>query len=242
VFRVGIYGSNGYLGKSICASYPKTLKIDRNALVDSELDVIIDCSFPNGNEKQSVTAKYLDLIHRRAQYYKSLNIRYIYLGSYSSIHPLKNKYGRVKYRAEQLVLEQNGIIVKLGLVVNSNNPGGRYFELTKILKKMPILVLPHERTFEIFVDREHEVIQSLSTWNQLKPASTYLLKTTKKSSLGIVAGDALPTKSTFSLGPISSYLLEKVVRSLPSDFLGALKGISVKRSLDFNYIVLMNDS
>jgi hypothetical protein len=242
MYRVGIYGFNGYLGNSILANYPNTLKIDRDVLVDSELDVVIDCSFPNGSQKQSVTGKYLDLIHRRAHFYKTIDIRYIYLGSYSSIQPLKNRYGRVKYQAEQLVLEQNGIIVKLGLVVNRENPGGRYSELTKILQKMPILVIPHDSTFEIFVDREHEVIQSLSSWNKLKPASTYILKTTKKSSLGIVAKDALPKKSSFSLGPIPSNLFEQVVRYLPTDFLGPLKGISVKKILDFDYLEMIKDS
>jgi predicted transcriptional regulator with HTH domain len=241
MYKVGVYGWNGYLGNSICANYPKTLKIDRASLIDSGMDVVIDCSFPVGKLKKSVTARYLELIHQRACYYKLLNIKYIYLGSYSSIQPVKNDYGRVKFLAEQLVLQENGIVVKLGLVVNSKNPGGRYFELVKILKKVPVLVLPHKSTFEIFIDREYEVIQSLSTWNELNPASTYLLETTKKCSLGIVAQNALPTKLNYSLGPFSSHLLEQAVRFLPSDVLGPIKGISVKRSLDFRYLEVIND-
>ena len=241
MYRLGVYGWHGYLGNSICTSYPDVLKIERYSLVDSDFDVVIDCSFPSGKLKKTTAARYLDLIHQRANFYKTQNVKYIYLGSYSSIKPLKNNYGKVKFLAERLVLESSGIVIKLGLVVNSKNPGGRYSELTRILKTIPVLVLPHESTFEIFVDREHDVIQSISYWDRLSPSNTYLLKTTEKCSLGVVAKCALPTKSIFSLDPILSNFLEQVVRFLPTDFFSPLKGISVKRNLDFRYLEVIND-
>jgi len=239
--KVGVYGWNGYLGKSICTRYPAYRKLERFSLLSDSLDLVIDCSFPNGNLKKSEVTQYLKLISERVSFYKSKSVNYLYLGSYSSIKPINNSYGKIKCIAEQIVLEHGGTVVKLGLVINTENPGGRFSELVRILHKLPILVTPHEKTFEIFIDNEFEIIESVQNWQDLQTSCTYLLKTCKRSNLGTVARNASPGKPALRLNLVFSKALEYLVRFSPTDLLGPLKGISVKRNLNSDILEIAND-
>lgn len=239
--KVGVYGWNGYLGRSICSRYPAYLKLDRFSLLSEDLEMVIDCSFPNGNLKKSEATQYLKLISERVSFYESKGVSYIYLGSYSSIKPINNSYGRIKSMAEQIVLEHGGAVVKLGLIVNNDNPGGRYSELVQILKKLPVLVVPHGKTFEIFTDSEYEVVESVQSWRNLHFPGTYHLKTVKRSNLGTVARKAYPGKRVLHLNLVFSIVLEYLVRFSPTDLLGPLKGISVKRNLNSDILEIAND-
>lgn len=239
--KIGVYGGNGYLGKSICSHYPAYRKLDRFSLLSEKLNMVIDCSFPNGNLKKSEVTQYMKLISERVSFYQSNGVNYIYIGSYSSIKPINNSYGKIKYMAEQIVLERGGAVVKLGLIVNNDNPGGRYSELVRILKKFPVLIVPHGKTFEIFTDSEYEVVKSVRSWSNLDFPGTYLLKTVKRNNLGTVARDAYPGKPVLRLNLVFSIVLEYLVRFSPTDLLGPLKGISVKRNLNSDILEIAND-
>ena len=147
--KVGILGSRGYLGSLIteeCASRSKeffALPRELNGELLEELNpkIIFDASFPRNYQKKEVRFRYLTILEKNILIAANLKIPYYYLGSYSSLSPIRSIYAETKMKAEEIILKELGGIIRLGLVIDKHLPGGRFAELGRIAKKIPINII-----------------------------------------------------------------------------------------------------
>jgi hypothetical protein len=239
--RIGIYGSTGYLGKCLLENLFSSTGIPRLEFVS--YPIIIDCSFPSQESEKVILIEYLDLIQKRAQFYSLNSIKYVYLGSYSSIDPVISSYGKIKLLAENLVIENGGIVIKLGLVVNPSVPGGRFKELVSVLKKFESLPLPSEESFELYVQEESKFIDELGESDRFESGKIYLLESVEKSSLSALIRKTFPGHRYYLINSFVSNWIERILRICPSSsFLDPLKSLAVKRRIDSKlYCVLPNN-
>ena len=138
---VGVYGS-GYLATQIITQLAtvncSVSSLSRTEKVNDSISVVIDASFPRNYSNYKVFKNYQKLLASRLDDSRRVNAKYIYLGSYSSIGLPKSRYGSAKQKAEMMVLASNHTVLRLGLVIDTNLPGGRYFELQEVMRKIPI--------------------------------------------------------------------------------------------------------
>ena len=80
--------------------------------------------------------------------------KFIFVSSQSSSAHSPTKYGRTKWRLEQLVSSLGGVIVRPGLVYGGDKPGALFSALCSIVKKLPILpvLVPCPRVQPIHID------------------------------------------------------------------------------------------
>lgn len=156
--RIGIVGSNGYLGATLMRNLQKknvhVYPIGREFLKDEtfpELDFIIDSGFPRNIHNKNVKMEYFKNLTSRLEHCSSQNTTYLYFGSLSSHSPATSKYGTAKREAENLVVSMRGRVIRFGLVVDRQEPGGRYLELVKNLRSFPVILVPHPDYFPICV-------------------------------------------------------------------------------------------
>ncbi len=154
--RVGIVGSNGYLGSALKQALGERkieiVKLERDFFVGSslpELDLVIDAGFPRDIYVGEIAIGYYRSLKLRLQYCREFRIQYLYIGSLSSHSPMASKYGTAKKVSEEYVLLYGGKILRAGLIIDSKLPGGRYLELLTILERLPIVILPNSNYFPI---------------------------------------------------------------------------------------------
>jgi hypothetical protein len=150
---IGVFGGNGYLGQQITSAFQAhdlSFVLLEEASTDSDLafiNVIIDCGFPRKIHKKLVRTNYKRQFLKRTDQIQK--IPYIYLGSFSSAEDSLSHYGQVKHFSEKLVIERGGMVLKLGLIISAEKPGGRYLELANIVKFFPLSLIPHSDYFPI---------------------------------------------------------------------------------------------
>jgi hypothetical protein len=140
---IGIYGA-GYLGNYI-HNYLKENGLEcsfleRDELPTSKFDIIIDAGFPRNYQNWNVRKRYKKKLRERTLSAMKQGSFYLYLGSFSSRKLDTSTYGRIKRESEEIVKSLGGRIWRLGLVLDTRNPGGRYKELIEILARFPVNV------------------------------------------------------------------------------------------------------
>ena len=153
---IGLYGGTGYLGQQIISALQARdlnfVLLEEGSSVSNlaSVSAIIDCGFPRKIHKKLVRKNYEKQFFKKIdQMCKIRKIPYVYLGSFSSAETSLSHYGRVKYFAEKLVIDRGGMVLKLGLIVSTDKPGGRFLELAKIMRVIPFSLVPHPDYFPI---------------------------------------------------------------------------------------------
>ena len=233
--KVGIVGSNGYLGRTLITALEgqnlEILPLGRSFLAgDSlpELDFVIDAGFPRDIYKKDVAVEYHKNLKFRLRYCQEFQIMYLYIGSLSSHSPMDSKYGIAKNQAEVSVLLHGGRILRTGLVVDTISPGGRYLELMNILKKLPFLILPDSRYFPIgitkladFMDHARHLILSRDL---VELEQTVVVEWTNLRDLA----KGLIDKKSITLPSIITASICRLLPFLPLGRLDNLKSIAYK--------------
>jgi len=149
--KVAVLGASGYLGGKVCEKVNElglvVIKLGRTLtkedLSQTPPNLIIDAAFPTSKITKEIKFKYLQDLSQNLEIAINNDLRYLYLGSYSS-HPMsRSKYGRLKQQAERMVLLKGANILRVGLVIDPSNPKGRYYQVLRIAKSLPFTpVLP----------------------------------------------------------------------------------------------------
>jgi hypothetical protein len=238
--KIGVYGSTGYLGTLVTKNLANAIPITRCKL--EKYTIILDLSFPNGQTTKKCIKNYLQLIERRSIFCKQNRIQYFYAGSYSSIAPVTSKYGEIKRKAESIVLGNEGSVLKYGLIVNFNKPGGRHKQLINQIENWHLIPLPHEKYFKINATKEQDFLESILMLEKLKAGSEFFLNKTFEISLNQIVRRSLSERKYLNLGTILSYIIKSGVQLLPVRKMDPLKSIAKHKQVpvDTNMIVLEN--
>ena len=157
---IGIIGSNGYLGEALFHILSKNghqiKEIDFQYFDEIDhcsepIDLLIDCGFPRNIHNKKISTRYLAQLEQRLLVSKENGIKYMYVGSLSEDIESNSAYGRVKAISTNLVKKYGGCVIRSGLGVDLEKPGGRYKELLDLHNRIPIKIIPNERFFPIGV-------------------------------------------------------------------------------------------
>jgi hypothetical protein len=177
---------------------------------------------------------YQELIQKRVSICVANSSSYVYIGSISSIPPIRSVYGIRKKRIEDLVLACGGNIVRLGLVVNQAEPGGRYLELVKIANWFPVIPITHESSFQLFITDENDAVKSVfAALRSTDQSHTCVAGGTIEKNLGLVLREiaVMSKKKTFNFGKLTSKALETFLNKCKLDALDSLRSLSVRRTI-----------
>jgi len=177
---------------------------------------------------------YKSLLTRRIDQCNLLGSKYVYIGSISSIPPIVSKYGRRKMEIESMVLEKNQIVIKLGLIISDLNPGGRYLSLINSLRKLPVVPVPHQDTFELYCHELDRLSQIDSFISNLRGGRQYLLDNLVRSNLGREASHIAKHlgKKEIKLSKTISRALEIFIAISPISALDPLKSLTIRRKIE----------
>jgi hypothetical protein len=195
-----------------------------------EVQMFVDASFPVKTYKRRAGARtYVHAIEARVSEAERRGQRYVYLASTSSLPPVYSRYGRVKQRAEDLVKANGGHLVRAGLVVSTEAPGGRLGQLLAISGRLPILPLPHESTFRLYVT---PLAQLLDCVNRCLRTATYqpgdeLVPGTELTCLtALITAHPLASRPSLRLGRQTSRACSALARNVHVGPLDALSSIA----------------
>ncbi len=231
--RIGIVGSNGYLAGELIQIIQREnidiFPLGREFLIQDtfpDLDVVIDSGFPRDIHKENVRFEYFKHLAARLEYCKTNKVNYLYFGSLSSHSPVASKYGSAKREAENLVLSMKGKVIRFGLVVNTQEPGGRYKELIDNLRKLPIIFVPNPGFFPVGVTRIEEFLEALDriifqseslVYDQTAPIDWTNLNLLVRNSTN---------KKVFELPKFVTKVVCRMIRWLPLGKIDNLKAIA----------------
>ena len=230
-----VFGGGGYLADAFLSTQTQlsTIAMPRD-LLPTEEGVYIDFSFPTNFNDDETMAKYKETILSRCLMCKELNSRYIYIGSISSIHRATSNYGRRKAEVEDSVKRNGGIILRLGLILEWENPGGRFKEFLDQLENLPALISPSKDTFELWNLRLNSAFDSI---NSIVVASSekndYVARGVFKSSLYEVVREysLISSRNFLSAPSILSRFLQILVRYKYVPCPDAVRSLAVSRDL-----------
>ena len=169
---VGILGATGYLGGVIFQELDKlgfeVVDLGRTiakASIDSNPpSMIFDAAFPTGGIDRKVENEYLRSLASNFELTSSSQITYYYLGSYSANKKSKSKYGNLKSKAEREVILKGGQILRVGLVIDYQNPKGRFLQFLRLTSKLPFIPVFPDKWLPIItttLDEFRSAIKSL---------------------------------------------------------------------------------
>jgi hypothetical protein len=230
-----VFGIGGYLADAFLSTQTKlsTFAMSRDQLPTKE-GVYIDFSFPTNFSDEETMEKYIETILSRCLMCKELNSRYIYIGSMSSIHRASSNYGRRKAEVEDGVKRNGGIILRLGLILDWQNPGGRFKEFLDQLENLPALISPSKDTFELWTMPLSLAFESI---NSIVVAGTkkndYVARGVFKSSLYEVVREysLISSRNFLSAPSILSRFLQILVRYKCVPCPDAIRSLAVSRDL-----------
>lgn len=235
--NVAVYGSSGYLGTLFRGQHLNLICLGRN---DDPVPgfVHVDFSFPNEKYTKLEYRNYQQAILTRATLCRESKSKYIYIGSISSIEPIVSKYGLHKHLVEEIVKSADGSILRLGLVFNESQPGGRHAKLITLIRLIPVLPIPNRSTFQLFITNESDAVSSINTMITAEETLECIAKGTYEKNIGWLLEKFArnSNKRTIHLGIKLSRVLEALVRNSNFYFLDSLKSLTVKRSPNLKYI------
>lgn len=240
---VGIFGSSGYLGQQsvlIC----KSLSIDYVCL-DKNIDKhkidflrkitqVIDCGFPRNYYEKGLDSAYLLEIDRRKHFFEGLGPKYIYIGTFTGIATRSTQYSLIKQKAEEILETFGATILRAGLIVSHDRPGGRYQELHEVLEKFPVILIPNEDWFPLIVTDLDDFTDHLS--KLLKSDKIEFSLPITIVPLRTVALQHSANKIQFEINASVCCLFSWVVRRLPLKKIEAIKAIAIPMSYSRNSI------
>jgi hypothetical protein len=232
---IGIFGSQGYLGKetlNLCHTTGTPTRvlgrriesIDNNFL--DGLTLIIDCGFPRDYYNRKTACDYLAEVEKRAQFCNEFGIKYYYLTTYTSVVSDRSKYSQLKSLVETSVKSMGGELLRLGLVIDASNPGGRFLELKSIIQRLPVVFVPSFNWFPVFTCSLDAYLEEVKNLLENGEMSKHEL-----GNLQPLAEVITQVSEGKKLLQLSDLLTCIVVRFLPLVAFGkreGIKGISVK--------------
>ena len=228
---IGIYG-DGYLGNQIRNVLQESnipfKQLSREDSPGRELQIIFDASFPRNYLDEDISEGYLDLLSSRLDVANALKIQYIYLGSFSSKGIPWSKYASVKKQAEESVKIKQGSVLRLGLVVDFTNPGGRFQELVSLARKRLFIFLPAKDWCPLWITRiedfRHQT-QKLATGKYFAGDSEIICSGTYKSNLSRILVELSPNKKYVELNSFSMRIIFYVLKIARVGILDNLRSI-----------------
>ena len=230
VDKFGIYGSTGYLGRAILNKFANSVALNREDFTSTK--IVIDCSFPRNYMNTKIAEDYENKIVSRSKDCERRKIKYIYVGSYSSISPVTSVYGRIKKNVENITLVNGGTVLKSGLVMSTENPQGRYHQFLSAIEKFPFLVTPSPTTFRIHTTWEKDLLDSLKHDALYQENGVFLLEATEISDLNTLVANLELNKKIYELSPYFSKIMQNFVHFFPSRYFDSLKSIANIRTTD----------
>lgn len=226
----GVWGGRGYLGQHFCARLSQRAPgrpLGREELPRG-LDLLVDASYPSGGGGRTATAHYLEAVERRSRWAASQGARYVYVASTSSLPPVTSRYGQVKAQAEHATLSAGGLLLRAGLVVADERPGGRFGHLLDIVRRPPVLPLPAREEFRIYVTPLGELLAALDAYlSATPPPPDHWVSGTRLSSLSELLETRLrPEQRVVRLGRRTSAAAAAVARRLHAGQLDSLASIA----------------
>lgn len=233
---VGIWGSSGYLGTRTLAHLRGHLivqSLERDDLAEPG-SRLLDLSFPPDYRNRTTRDEYLRRVEGRCRWAARTGSRYIYIGSTSSEPPVTSIYGATKRQAEQLALAWGHSVLRAGLVICSVTPGGRFGQLERIVKRLPVVPLPDISQFRLRVTDMHNLLSDVSAVVEQPngPRERLVTGTSETSLAELVEMMLAPRQRAFKLGPRTSFAAARVASSLhwgPFDALSSLARTSATR-------------
>ncbi len=238
--KVGIIGTNGYLG----AVAKNVIQESGHAVIDlpkhvlpqayrdnTHLDLVLDCGFPRHYKKKNTMKIYFrDLDNRLRHNYKQ-GIPYVYIGSFSSKSQVMSNYGKRKLAAEKRVIENGGTILRLGLVINHFNPGGRFRELLIAANKMPVRPTFPANWCPLIITFEDDFKKGVSSLiHLLNRLPQEIAITSVEMDLCEVLSRYAEPKYELRINDFLTSQLMKIVKFFPVKNLDNLKSIAFKKS------------
>lgn len=238
--KVGIIGTSGYLG----AIAKNVIQESGHAVIDlpkhnlpqtymdkTHLDLVLDCGFPRHyKEKNTMKIYFRDLDHRLMHNHKQ-GIPYVYIGSFSSKSQVMSNYGEKKLAAENRVIECGGTILRLGLVINHFNPGGRFRELLIVANKLPVRPAFPTNWCPLIITFEDDFKKGISSViHLLNRLPQEIAITSVEMDLSEVLSRYTEPKYELRINDFLTSQLMKMVKFLPVKNLDNLKSIAFKKS------------
>jgi hypothetical protein len=239
--RVGVFGANGYLGSetlSLCraTNIPSVALGRRIEDLDSsilnQLVTIIDCGFPRDYYHVKSADDYLKQVQKRAKFCNERGIKYVYLTTFTSVISDNSKYARLKNSTERLVELLGGELLRLGLVVDLNKPGGRFLELNSIVRRLPIVLIPSSKWFPIFTCTLSEYLAEIQIFLQNSSLSRHEIG--KLQPLSELIEEVSKDKKILKLSNFVTFILAQLIPFIAFGKIEGLKGIAVK-NVGFDY-------
>ena len=235
---IGIYGT-GYLGQQI-ANYLNQEKhnciiLNRHQSVTSTVSYIVDASFPRNYRNAQILRDYLNLLENRLTQSRISESKYVYIGSYSSLSLKNSKYGLGKKAAEDLVIQYSGTVLRLGLVIDPNNPGGRYLEFLKLVRKIPIHFIIPKSWCPVYVTKLNSALDSIHTIISDREAITFghiHAHGTKKIYLNQLLMQVSGNFPVIKVPELAMWILSFLVSIFPIGKIDNLKSIMYKEVCD----------
>ena len=233
--RVGIFGANGYLGSEtlyLCraTNIPSVALGRRIEDLDSsilnQLVTIIDCGFPRDYYRVKSADDYLKQVQKRAKFCNQRGIKYVYLTTFTSVISDNSKYARLKNSTERLVELLGGELLRLGLVIDLDNPGGRFLELNSMVRRLPIVLIPSSKWFPIFTCTLNEYLAEIQSFLQNGFLSTHHIG--KRQSLSELISEVSKDKKVLKLSEFATFVLVRLVPLIAFGKREGIKGIAVK--------------
>ena len=233
---VAVWGSHGYLGSQVVRRLQPRTSVTRlgRAQFPPPVRAAVDASFPADYKSASVAKTYLRAVEERCTWSGSTGCRYVYLASMSSLPPVTSHYGRMKQAAEAIVLDHGHQLIRAGLVVSESMPGGRFEQLGRIVRKIPVVPMPTPTQFRVFVSDLDDVLASVETvvTHVAEPVflPDHFVPGMRESSLAEVLESLLPPgKRVLHLGPGTSAVAARIASLLhvgPLDSLASIAATS----------------
>jgi hypothetical protein len=239
VIRVGIFGSSGYLGNAVI----EVLKLHEICFVplprgvdeirEEELATIthvIDCAFPKNYMDATVYELYTSEVRNRISQFKANGQRYLYLGSFSSVNGGYSEYGKCKRRVEEVVTQSGFEVLRIGLVLELTNLGGRALEFQNTLDRLPIIPLPHKSWFPLYVTSLQTFKDSILKF--ITEGSVEGLCVAKLSTLSSITSQLTLGKRQIEIPSWLTLIIVFFIRITPLKKLDSLRSISTRFPLE----------
>jgi len=162
--RILLLGGTGYIGTILSRHLEnnfKTIKIGTKTTeafiigenfsenMFDDIDIVFYLSWFFDTTDKDYESKNIKQLKDVVQICKRKNINMYFFSTYYADERSSSKYNRTKYSCEQIVVENNFSIVKLGAVVLKEGYGGFYGYIIDFIKKFKILPVftPRKRVF-----------------------------------------------------------------------------------------------
>lgn len=159
--KILITGSNGLISSNLINFFEKkniivystSRKRGKNIYFDMELetdlkiipkfDVLIHLAYHKSFSYLKEYQINFEGSKRIFEFAKKNKAHIIFLSSQSVGPNSKSNYGKIKYELEKLAFDYKAKIIRPGLIYKQNSEKGLYYNIQKLIKKFPIIIVPN---------------------------------------------------------------------------------------------------